>query len=305
MDTEVQEVMPVAPERRRSRAAVVALGLMAGAFVVGASVGSSEAFRSYRVGGGPSWIPVVAFVILGVYVASIVLGIVALVRIRRAHGGLSGRTPAWVAVIVSTLVVVSGVVSAIASPSGSLAKDDFEEGHFWSEDDDPLVRQRFVEGGYEVVIKSAGEPSLSRYFSEDPATPNLTFTSEATFVDTAGGDVYAGVTCWGAPTAGYLGALGSDGMAAILKVFNDRSPETLTERAGVPYLGQAVTTQLSIECRGGGTEPTQVVLRANGNEIVRADDQDGLDGFSGVGLWYGAEHAGAVIRWNDSSASTG
>jgi hypothetical protein len=207
-------------------------------------------------------------------------------------------------VIASTILLAIAIGSAVASSSAALAKDDFEEGRFWTEDDDPTVRQRFVDGGYEVLIKSTDQPSLSRYFSDEPAAPTLTFTSTATIVDDAGGVTYAGLSCWGSPAYGYLAAVGTDGTFAILRVFNDQRPESLYEDIATPRIGLGRTTRLAIDCLGGGSEPTTIVLRADDAEIARTEDAGGLDGFMGVALWYGADTPGAVILWNDSSTTS-
>jgi hypothetical protein len=303
MDTDVRDIMPEAPVRRRSRTAFVAAALFGGAYTLGRALRVTGWFGSDPPG-APTWVVVVAFASLALLVASLVVGIVALVQIRRSGGALTGRVMAWLSVILSTIALTVGVVSAVASPSRALVKDDFEEGRFWTEDDDPTVRQRFVDGGYEVLIRSTEQPSYSRYFSDEQASSTLTFSSSATIVDDAGGNTYAGLSCWASPAYGYLAAVGSDGSVAILRAFNDRPPEDLSEDAGRPQIALGETTRLSMECLGGGSKPTTIVLRADGFEIARAEDPEGLDGFMGVGLWYGADRPGAVIRWNDSSTTS-
>jgi hypothetical protein len=145
---------------------------------------------------------------------------------------------------------------------------------------------------------------MSRYFSDRPATPTVTFTSDATIVDDAGGDAFVGVTCWGSPAFGYLGAVGSDGSTVILRAYNDRKPDLLSEGSEAPSIQVGTPAQLSLDCRGGGSAPTELVLRVNGEEVERAEDPEGLDGFMGVGLWYASERADAVVRWNDSRSQT-
>jgi hypothetical protein len=305
MDAQVAPEAEVVPERRRSKAALVGLGLVVAGFVISAALSATGKLETVRSDAAPpAGVVVAALVVCGAFIGAVVVGIVALVRIRRARGELTGRIAAWIAVIVSALILAAGVAGAIASPSAAMTKDDFEEGRFWTEDEDPTVRQRFVDGGYEVLIRSNEQPSFSRYFLDEQTTPTLTFASTATIVDDAGDVTYVGVSCWGSPSLGYLAGVGSDGTVGILRVFSDRRPESLFEDHGTPKIGIGTTTRLSIECRGGGASPTTIVLRANDAEIARAQDAEGLDSFVGVGLWYGAGSPGAVIRWTDSSATS-
>jgi hypothetical protein len=101
MDTETVAVS------RRSRAAFVALGLLVAGLTIGTALGASG-----RVSASPSdppaWLVVAALVVFGAFIASVVIGIVALIRIHRASGGLTGRIAARVSVIVSALVLTPG-----------------------------------------------------------------------------------------------------------------------------------------------------------------------------------------------------
>jgi hypothetical protein len=300
--------LPAAPvptaARRRNKAGSIALAIVGTAIIVSGPL--QRLADDPGVGVSTSAAVITGLLVLAAIIASFALSIIALVQIRRSAGTQQGRASAIVALVLSSVIVGAAIVAAVAGvgESNGLARADFEESRRWPQDDDPTVSQRFVDGAYETVIKEPRLPLMSRSFGDAPATATMTFSTSVTVVDDAHGNLLAGVTCWASPSFGYLAAVSQDGQAVILRVYSDQPSDRLTQAQMQPILAQGSTSRLSIECRGGGSGPTDVVASVDGVVVARASDPDGYDGFVGVGLWYASEHPNAILRWADSVGRT-
>lgn len=249
----------------------------------------------------PAPIAVAGLLVLASWAGSVVMGIVAIKRVRRSGGLLRGITLSIAGMVWIALSVVLGVAS-MASSDEVLLRDDFEGERNFSTDEDRFVSLRYANGGYEFLIKDPATPHHARFFIDEPAQQAISFAAEATILEGPEEDIAIGLGCFPSANYGYVIAIQPSGHYFVLEEIRDRAPQLLTEGRSAPLRGIGVVNEISMTCRGGGSDPTTLALTANGKEVVLYEDPGGYDSFVAVGFYVNTLQAGTLVRFDNALA---
>lgn len=232
--------------------------------------------------------------------AALIVGVLALVRIHRSGGSVKGRGLVFGGLAVALLWVVTAIAITLGS-SGVLLEDDFEGQQNFTTDDDPLVRQRYVDGVYEVMVKDASVPETARSFFDERAQQGLTFEVDVEIVEAPEEDFFVGLGCYPG-NEGYVLGLTPTGEYAVAQQFSDRPGRVLEQGTFEQGLGPGDSGRLGITCVGGGSGPTALELRLDGRRVVRVEHQGGYDSFVAVGFYINTTEDGTLVRFDNALA---
>ncbi len=294
------------PRPRRSRAAVASLVLSLAALAVVIGVGIT-------MGGGQQpdevFAGVAGLAMIAALVGSVVTGIVAVRRIKRSNGALSGVGLASSGLTLSGLMVALTVVGAILESTGGaptdrssdvLLRENFNSGRpEFSLDSDRDVDLSVADGAYRIWIKDPVAPQFMRYVFAH-THPGLRFEATITTEAATGGWI-SSIGCWAGDSA-YLFVVMDTGQVGMLETVSEATGERrpMAEEIRTDALRpEGQPNRLRIDCVGGGREPTVISGWVNGEPVVSVAVPEGFDSFSAVGFFVGANAAGTVFVADD------
>jgi hypothetical protein len=256
-------------------------------------------------------------------------GAIAVAIVRRRRRALPIRRRDLVAALLAVLLVlaiawwgVSVAVSGSASVGVSGPKDQptttqevlaVREGEILFQDDfsnsafgwDTAVwdegEMGYVEGAYRIFAKQAGVQLWSDV-SVEPRVQGLRLEFEAIQLAGTTGDL-VGARCYTdvGSNEGYIVGIGPAEQGAFIAAFRGddfRPLKSSGERIeAVQRPGEE--NQLRVECVASPDAPIVLTLEANGEALVRAEDEERTRGFDGFGFFVDTTEGGAEALFDD------
>lgn len=204
----------------------------------------------------------------------------------------------WVLLGAGLMFVGLGVLGLIltAVAPATLVDDDLDDGRgpFVAERDQ-LVTLEYVDDGYAMILEPApGNWQSARSFWE-PGERSIRVAASFEIRDSGSEDYFIGIGCRAAGATydfmidphGYVGLMLETDTAELL-VEDEITPPSTTGR-------------LELTCQGGGDEPTELVGRLDGVEVISFSHVDGFESFSALVLTAGSQN-GLDVLWDDPFA---
>jgi hypothetical protein len=182
-----------------------------------------------------------------------------------------------------------------------LVEDDFSDSSGWSSDVTEEGETGYVEGAYRILAKPA-KARVESVRGGDERFQAFRLEVDATQVAGRSGD-YVGVRCYTSyvDDVGYeLAITPTDRGYGIAAFAGDdrRFLETAEEAVDVIHpVGEE--NQLRVECVSSPDGQSILTLEANGEVLVRAEDETERSGFDGFGLVVGTREGGAEALFDD------
>jgi len=183
-----------------------------------------------------------------------------------------------------------------------LLQDDFSDPTSgWDAAEFDVGEVGYVEGAYRIFAK---RPSL-QFWSDmyvEPRAQGLRLEFEATQLAGTSGDL-VGARCYTDvdSNAGYIVGIGPAEQGVFISAFRGddyRLLESSGERVtAVRPLGEE--NQLRVECVASPDAPIVLTLEANGEALLRAEDEKRTRGFDGFGLFVDTTEGGAEALFDD------
>jgi hypothetical protein len=159
-----------------------------------------------------------------------------------------------------------------------------------------------VDGAYQIEAKTAdqGPASSLAFFERTAYAVNMSAD-----VESVSGDGLFGVGCYSGEEelkGGYLLLAHTGGGVLLLKTVPPDEVELIAEneKATVPTSNVRIMLSCSNPVLTGSSVPLAGYI--NGEEVIMATDEDGLDGFSVGGLEFLGQTAGAEVRFTRALA---
>ena len=155
--------------------------------------------------------------------------------------------------------------------------DDFTGSSNWIKYDNEFVLARYRgPGTYEIVVRK--ENSFAILSTQMPSRRDVDVEAEITFGGSYG--VVGPICRWsGGSKSTYYGFIVStNGYYAIARVKDGSTPTVLADSIGTNRAAIAAgKRRIEAECLGGGSEPTTLVLRVDGTELLQIQDEASAD----------------------------